>query len=207
MDDSLIELRVKPRGDDDVQRSCLGQRNTQAFSHVHRLIQRRCKVKALKQPSRRQVRHLQRKSNPGASPPTRSKRSELKMLARHINLRMGRQESLGHKLIRVGPNPRVSVQLPDVGEQASALGNIVAADLAVFIGLVGNSYGAWWVETKSFLDNGLEIDQVLDIGLFDPSVFADFGVDLLLGTAECVLVVEKCGHDPCQGYCGGVGAC
>jgi len=47
-----------------------------------------------------------------------------------------------------------------------------------------------WIQTHCFLDDGLEVGQVLHIGLFRMPALADMGVQFLLRLFQCVTVVQ-----------------
>lgn len=122
--------------------------------------------------------HLKGEYSSRASSPTRAERDELEMLARsiHSSSVATREEPLWQEPIRVRPDPGISMQLPHVDEYPSAFGDEIPVHRTVLITFVRNGEGAWWIQTESFLDNGLEVRQTIDIRSLGPSLPPNFEI-------------------------------
>jgi hypothetical protein len=114
----------------------------------------------------------------GAHPPARAERQHPEVAALDVDVLL--QEALRPVLQRVAPHLGVARHRPDVHHHVGALGDAVAADLDVCAGLVREHERRRRVQPERLLDDGLQVGEVLEVGLGHDAVTADDTVELLL---------------------------
>lgn len=102
---------------------------------------------------------LKGKRSSGASPPARPERDELEMLARSIqSSHMATcKEPFRQETIGVRPDPGVPLQLPNIDEQPSAIGDETSIYYMVLVAFFGERKGPWWIQAQGFLVDGLQV--------------------------------------------------
>lgn len=72
------------------------------------------------------------------------------------------------------------MHLPHIDEEMSASRDMESTDRAIFHGLSWCVERECWVEAESFLDDGVQVDELLDVRFLHSSVPSDCDIELVL---------------------------
>lgn len=100
------------------------------------------------------------------------------MLALWLYMRMVHEELGRVELCRVGPYTRVHLQLPQVHEQLCARRYSISGHPTLLGGFPWHNEGSGRREPKRLLNNGMEVDEVIDVRFIHIPIITDMSVQL-----------------------------
>ena len=136
---SIIHFSRKSWSEEDIKWGGFEVSQSNTLTHVNWLVQRSRNLKPMKQSCQSQLQNLKGKRYSRAHPSTAPKRHQLKILASNVDVFViTREKPFGPKLVGLGPNFWVSLELWKIDQEASARWNMVATNGAVFHGFMGD---------------------------------------------------------------------